>query len=122
MTNPYKHVFYCIYEDDEEVGGDAPISKTQAEVESLIRRVVNGVDNYIGFVDDEGDTIQVMCEARDHIWIEVPVESEAGSYGKLMVEKDVIGFLLSMNPPFKKYIDILSLSFKPWSGDHILEE
>lgn len=114
MSNPYSKVFYCIYEDDEEVSAEKPVHLSREAVEKLVQRVVKGKDNYIGFIDNQDDTIQAMCDGQDHIWVEVPVEADMGSYGRMMEATEATDVLMSLRAPFKPYINILGLEFESW--------
>lgn len=121
--NSYQQTFYYIaaradHEPDEEIPGSNPVPLDQPQVIELIERAMQSAGNFIGFVDDEGVTLQVAFEPHQNnqeVWIDIPIPKAKGSYGGYFSAAQGRDILLSLQMPFSQYTEKLNLEFSPWA-------
>lgn len=110
----YENVFYCTYQNQTCVDSSAELSLDQSEVAELIELVGAGQENFLGFVDSDGITIQFFADAVDDILVEIPSPDDKGSYGKKIKQSDMESIIGSLKPPYLNYVKRLNLVFTPW--------
>ena len=106
--------FYCIYQEDNHIDPTGPISLKPHEIMDLAFRVSEGKNNFIGFEDGKGDTIQFYTQELNQIWVDIPSAKENGSYGKLVNNDEFYDIIMKLKKPYKKYISTLNLEFQAW--------
>jgi len=110
----YENVFYCTYQNLTCVEASAAQSVSKSEIAVLIERVVAGQENFIGFVDPDGTTIQFFIDGVDDILVEIPSPAEKGSYGKKIDTSQMQSIVESLEFPYLNYIESLNLVLSLW--------
>jgi len=110
----YDAVFYCTYQYAECVPGQSTVKVSPDEMEQLLRRVTALKENFIGFVDSTGTTLQFFVDSPDLIWMEIPVPDEKGSYGKQLSTDEARALIKALEEPYMDYRKRLNLQFVHW--------
>ena len=110
----YENVFYCTYQTETCVESSAGLSVNKSEIAELVERVGVGQENFIGFVDSHGTTIQFFVDGIDDILLEVPIPDEKGSYGKKINMAEMKSIVGDLESPYLNYIKSLKLVFSAW--------
>lgn len=72
--------------------------------------------DFIGLIDDRGETLQVMYEAADDAyWVEVPSPRLGGSYGARLSFDAVVDLFETLPSEFGPE-SLPSLQFHPWQA------
>lgn len=113
MTLKTFHVFYHFYGNGASVDSNAPISMNVADIYSPLLGQLSEDGDFIGLIDAQGETLQVMYEAEnDEYWIEV-INVSQGSHGKHMGFDELTDFFKALPERFQS--DIISGSeFIAW--------
>ena len=106
-------VFYTCYESGETVESRAPIAAAREDIIAIARRVLRGDGDFLGLVDQQDGTLQLMREADGRVWMEIPVPAEGGSYGKHVELGEVEATLAGIAVPFDPE-ELPGLRFEPW--------
>ena len=110
----YENVFYCTYQNQTCVDSSAEMSATEEEVSKLVELVGAGQENFLGFVDSDGTTIQFFADDVDDILVEIPDVEKKGSYGKKINQSEMRSIVKDLAPPYLNYIKSLDLKLKSW--------
>ena len=70
-----------------------PVALDKESAISMALQVLREPNDFIGFVDAYGTTIQFYCDDSGEIWVEIPYPSEHGSYGKHISLEEVEYFV-----------------------------
>ncbi|WP_196141049.1 hypothetical protein [Aliikangiella sp. G2MR2-5] len=107
-------VFYCTYQNGEEVDSSNPIKINILEAKRLCENVISGTDNFIGFVDEEGTTLQFYSDKKGVISADIPIVAEKGSLVCEISYSEFMVLIDSLEQPFKDYANTLDMNFQPW--------
>ena len=110
----YNSVYYCIYQNGEVVESSNPVKVSELEARRLSNNVISGVDNFIGFVDEEKNTLQFYSDEKGFICVDIPIVSEQGSQVGAVSYSEFRNLIETLEQPFIKYIELLRLRFQPW--------
>ena len=95
-------VFYHFYGSGASVDSDAPLSMNVADIYSPLLGQLSEDGDFIGLIDTQGGTLQVMYEAKDDVyWIEVIDVSKQGSHGKHMGFDELTDFFKALPEHFQ---------------------
>jgi hypothetical protein len=112
--NGYKKVFFSITQTNEDVSSQSPIEIGPGEIYEYLVDVMQCQNNFIGFTDSEGSTVQFMVNESDKIWLEIPSVEEQGSYGKYITISEMTALVDSLTAPYSKYVKDLNLKLLKW--------
>jgi hypothetical protein len=110
----YENVFYGTYQNDEHVDYSDSVMIEKARIIELLDRVGAMKNNFIGFTDNEGTTIQFYVVDLDDICVEIPIEKEKGSYSKQISEAEMHSIVQNLKTPYIIYKSSLCLAFQEW--------
>lgn len=110
----FEKVFYCIYQNDDDVPSNKPVRLEKARVLEIAREVAAGEKNFLGFVDAAGTTLQFFVDEIGKIWMEIPNPKERGSYGIHIDEARLLQLLETLHEPFEAYKASEQMQFTPW--------
>lgn len=110
----YEKVFYCTYQTDECIESSNPVRLEENGLTELLERVGAIEKNFIGFTDEDGITLQFYIDAIDDIWMEIPVQSELGSYGIQINESKMKDIVKNLEAPYFNYKTKFNMSFRAW--------
>ncbi len=79
-----------------------------------INKVSEIENNFIGFTDKYGTTIQFYVDDIDKIKVEIPIPAEGGSYGSEIKKTDMVAIIKTLREPYIKYKKSLNLKFLAW--------
>ena len=105
--------FYCCYSTDDWI--DAPDARVidGDSALAIAQRVLREPMDFIGFVDENGVTLQFFIEDSGLVWIEVPIPEDEGSYGKTVTLREANSVIESLPSAFGK--DCLpGLDYEAW--------
>ena len=112
--NGYKKVFFSIAQTNEDVNSQSPIEVGPGESYEYLVDVVKCPNNFIGFTDSEGTTVQFMVDESNKIWLDIPSVEEQGSYGKYITTSEMTALVDSLTAPYSKYVKDLNLKLLKW--------
>lgn len=115
-------VFYCIYQDDDDVNGDNLRSVNIKEVQLLVDRILQKPENFIGFVDKTKTTIQFFLETDGIVIIDIPDMQKGGSYSKEITPIEMREIINNLQEPYTNYITKLNLQFNPFNKEDWIDE
>ena len=102
MTLKTFQVFYHFYGNGASVDADAPVNMNEADIYSPLLGQLSEDGDFIGLIDAQGETLQVMYEAEnDAYWIEVIDVSKQGSHGKHMGFEELTDFFKALPERFQ---------------------
>ena len=105
--------FYSDYERNLHVSSDRPNSDDLPTIMGLMDEVLIGNENFLGVVDVEGITLQFAVKEDGSVWMEIPVPSEGGSYGKLSTLEECKKALQGTEGVFNRQ-SVQGLEFESW--------
>ncbi|HHG3517577.1 TPA: hypothetical protein ACPV0E_004606 [Vibrio parahaemolyticus] len=112
--NGYQGVFFSIAQTKENISPQSPIEIGPGEIYEYLVDVAQCPNNFIGFIDREGTTLQFMVDEFDKIWLDIPSVEEKGSYGKHITNAEMIALVDSLKGPYSKYVKDLNLELLKW--------
>lgn len=115
-------VFYCIYQDDEDVTGDNLRKVNLKEAQLLVDRMLQRSENFIGFVDKTKTTMQFYLEADNKVIIDIPDMQKEGSFYKVITGLEMKGIIQNLQEPYGDYITKLNLKFNSFNEDNWIDE
>ena len=110
----YRSVYFCVYQADSCVTSQEPVDVNAEAMPDLLAEVAALPENFIGFVDDSGTSIQFFVEELDRIWVEIPFPDLQGSYGAHVPKAGMQEIVKDLKAPYAAYKDSLGLQFQPW--------
>lgn len=113
-TIAHDAVFYCTYQNDKCVESSKPVKIRKSNIDSLMKDVVSGEKNFVGFIDKSDTTIQFYVDEIGSVWVEIIALDEKGSYGKHISNDEFYKIVKGLNEPYAKYKEELNLQFKAW--------
>ena len=107
--------YYNIAALAEDVPSQAPVMMTEDSVAEDLLALLTEEGDFVGLIDDAGTALQVMYEPRrEKLWVEIPVPSRSGSYGRHLSLAQTIDVFRHLPSRFsEKMID--GMEFQPWS-------
>ena len=105
--------FYSCQSTDDEVKSSDPVVLDRDTAIDVAQQVLREPRDFIGFIDEKGNTIQFYYDESGEILVEHPDSSKAGSYGKCILLSDVENVVKSLPEYFSKEC-ISGLKFKAW--------
>ena len=93
-------VFYTRYETGDTMDSNTPYSCDRDTMVAMGQQILRADGDFFGIVDENTLTLQFMVQDDGRIWMELPVPSEGGSYGKHILSSDLECELLSVMLPF----------------------
>jgi uncharacterized protein (DUF697 family) len=114
VKQPQYRVFYCLYDEEAELSADnaTPMDVPDVYADLLGRLTTDG--DYLGIIDDDGNTLQMMYQAdEDCYWVEIPSPENCGSYGCYMDLVHLV-YLMETLPSRLAPEAIPGLVFKAW--------
>jgi hypothetical protein len=75
-------VYYCDFERDEMIAADGAISKSVADILTLMDGVLTSAGSFVGLRDSQGEMVQFMVDEDGSICLDFPSPRERGSYLK----------------------------------------
>ena len=108
----YENVFYCTYQNDEYVESSDPVSIEKDRMVELLERVGAVEKNFIGFIDEDGTSLQFYVDAINDICVEIPTPSEKSSYSKQISEAEMQSIVKNLGTPYISYKSSLNLKFQ----------
>lgn len=114
-TEPQRYrVFYCFYAEDAELPADNALDLDLEEIYSELLGRLTSDGDYLGMVDGQGHTLQIMYQATDdHYWVEIPCPERQGSYGCEMDFDHIVDLMKSLPTRFVPQA-IPDLAFTAW--------
>ena len=107
-------VFYYFERGDDQVTSTSPLSMSRDAVRTRLIPQLEGEDDYIGLVDEEENTLQIMLVAdRAAYWIELPMSDQHASYGKV-VSLDELVEILQLLPRRFRPRDFSDFQLRAW--------
>ena len=107
-------VFYHFYSSGDSVASEDPVVMNEADIYSPMLGKLSQDGDFIGLIDANGETLQVMYEAdNDHYWIEVVALEARGSYGKYMGFDELTDFFKALPSHFSSN-SICNAAFMAW--------
>lgn len=109
-------VFYHCYSRDVSAADTDGIQLSADEIVVQFPEIMLKPDDFFGIVDADGLILQFMRNRVDRVWMEIPCQEKAGSYGghtKLGAAIDVLKTLPASFEELKK-----KLVFQSWDGDN----
>lgn len=107
--------------EEREVSGDSPVEMSKQEVIHSILPHLQIDDDFLGFVDEHGTTVQlIQCVPPEGIdpdksyWIEIPIPAEQGSLGAYFNKEETQALIHSLSSPFSKE-QIPNAQFRSWN-------
>lgn len=105
--------FYCCYATGKQVPAQTPLTIPSDEYLSLAQRVLQKKGDFLGFIDAQDRTIQMMLEVNGGIVLDVPVPAQEGSYVKVIARDALDDFLLQLPTNFSELV-IEDFAFAKW--------
>ncbi len=110
----YESVFFCVYATDTCVDQKDAITVESENMRGLLEQVLSGGENFIGFIDSAGTTLQFFVDQPDAVWVEIPVPERKGSFGRYMSNTEVDQLITELKEPYAAYVETLGLAFTKW--------
>ena len=110
----YSGVFYCTYQNGNCIEFQKPVKLDTKGISELVALVVEEKENFVGFTDSNGTTLQFIVEDIDVIWVEIPFPEQNGSYGTQIDIEDMQEIIGSLKQPYLAYKAQLGMEFQPW--------
>lgn len=104
--------FYDCVALDEAVPSDHPLPVTLRKVKAMLTEVLIDEGDFIGIIDDQGTTLQLLKQ-HGGIWMEVPDPENEGSYGKHVTLDEARQTLDELGDTIEHYL-IDGLLFEKW--------
>lgn len=115
QLNPvYRSVYYCTYQNEENIDSDNAIPVNDSELKRLCANIVSHENNFIGFIDDAQTAIQFYSVDNSFVEIEIPVVEEQGSYVAKLRHEEFNAIVQNLKQPFLQYKRACNLEFKKW--------
>lgn len=111
----YGSLYYCTYQNNEILESADAIRVNDTELTRILKNVLDGNKNFVGFIDGSDTTLQFYVEAKDKVWLDIPVTKNNGSYGMYISGDVMLEIVKSLNEPYIKYLDKLNLEFQSWT-------
>lgn len=73
--------FYSCYSTGDHVPSTKPIELEKDTAIDVAMQILKEPNDFIGFVDQSGTTIQLYYDESEKIWVEIPYPEKRGSYG-----------------------------------------
>lgn len=109
-----RKVFYSFHKINEHVHGNTPIEVDQAELTADLLGKLRGDGDFLGIVDDQDTTLQVLYKKQDDpYWIEIPDPSAQGSYGRHIAFDELVDLFNKLPERFDPSA-LSGLTFEPW--------
>jgi len=107
-------VFYGLKESDSHVASDSLVEMSEADIYSELLGGLKLDGDFIGLVDGEGATLQVMFEqAPDQYWVELPDPEMGGSHGRYFSFDEIVDLFKALPKHFDTSA-ITGLEFQSW--------
>lgn len=107
------NAFYCCSATGEDIPSSRPISIDRDKAIDLAKAMLKAPTDFVGFVDENGSTLQLIVEKSGSVWMEVPAPVEGGSYGKSITMHELDSAIGSMPMEFGVGC-IPGMEFRPW--------
>lgn len=105
--------FYCCYTTGEQAPTQTPIAIQSDEYLSLAQRVLLQKEDFLGFIDAQDHTVQMMLEVNGGVVLDVPVPEQGGSYVKVIARDALDDFLLQLPLNFSELV-MDDFAFAKW--------
>lgn len=105
-------VFHCVYQNDDCV--ETPRQTSIADALDLMRAAARAKDNFVGFVDRNGTTLQFYVERPGHFWVEIPAPELKGSYGRDLTSEEAFGVVRKLTGDLEDQKKALGLKLRKW--------
>ena len=92
--------FYSCQSTGDHVPSSDPIVLDKDTAIGVAQQVLREPNDFIGFIDSSGTTIQFYCDESGEIWVEIPNPDEHGSYGKHISRNEVELFIKELPETF----------------------
>jgi len=106
-------VFYMSHETEDRVDATEPYLTDRDTMVSMAQQLLRGDGDFFGIIDERGTTLQFIMQGEDDVWMEIPMPSKGGSYGRVLPIENLETMLLSIEPPFLPS-RIEGLNFQQW--------
>ena len=93
-------IFYTCYETDNSVLADNPYVTDRDTMIATGQQVLRGDGDFIGVIDENGRTLQMMIDGLNDVRIEILEPSKRGSWARTASVRDIENELLSIVQPF----------------------
>lgn len=109
-------VFYYFEHSGEQVASTSPVLMSSDTVRSRLVARLEGDDDYIGLVDEEENTLQIMLVGgAGGYWVELPMAEERASYGKVVSSDELFEMLQRLPRRFRPR-DFPDFRFRTWGS------
>lgn len=105
--------FYACHSKNDHVPASEPVHLDRDTAVSVAMQVLRDPHDFIGFVDEAGETIQFYYDECGEIWMEFPCPSEGGSYGRHISLEEVEAAVRDLPTRFTK-TSIANSRFEKW--------
>jgi hypothetical protein len=106
--------YSTVFKSDDYIESSKSIRVDKNKIMEILERVASVEKNFIGFIDEDGITLQFYVNSNDEILVEIPVQSELGSYGTQITEQEMKEIVEDLESPYFNYKNKLNLSFLAW--------
>lgn len=105
--------FYCCYSTGEQVSARTPVPISPDESIALAQRILLEKDDFLGFIDEADQTVQMVLEVNGGILLDVPVPAQSGSYVKVIAHAALEDFIRNLPTDFTQ-LEMADFAFAKW--------
>lgn len=106
-----KHLLFFA-NSDSEIPSCSPIPTEATDICRRIPKILRESPDFLGLVDPLGIVLQFAIEP-DHVWMEIPVPSRQGSFGK-RVQLDEVSSIIEGLGEYWSPTSFEDLEFQSW--------
>jgi hypothetical protein len=107
-------VFYFFSRSGEAISSVSAVEMSAKTIRDQLLRRLHSEDDYLGILDAEDNTLQILREAdEDRYWVELPIEAARASYGRYMNLAELEGLVLGLPQVFDRS-HIPDMEYRPW--------
>lgn len=106
-------VFYLFDRSGEALSSASAVEMSARSIcEQLLPRL-QGEDDYLGIIDAQENTLQILCEPEERYWVELPIDAAKASYGRHMNINELRDLMMELPAVFEREA-IPGLEYRPW--------
>ena len=106
-------VFGTCYETDTTILATDPYTTDRDNMVSMAQQLLRSDGDFFGVIDENNVTLQFMMDGAGGVWMEIPIPSKNGSYGKRIQIQDLEGTLLLVGACIEPE-EIGGMEFQQW--------
>jgi hypothetical protein len=107
-------VFYFFSRSGESISSVSAVEMSAKAIRDQLLRRLHTEDDYLGILDAEDHTLQILREpGEDRYWVELPMDEARASYGRHVSLAELEELVLRLPQVFDRSA-LPGMEYKPW--------